>query len=363
MSAIETFVEQWDAPITEVEDTVSGLKIVAQLHTSKIIPKKVLKRDFPTGFNREVRVFHIAPEVDTRSYMGRVEDLWWDDDTDEPFVKLDLNEDTHAAKEIRRIILEDMGKPLKDRRIKGVSAGIIGTYDKKSGEMVKFTIREVSLARNPVCEDCTIQEVITYEEKVMPEDMKRVVELFENLQNSAVDSMKKSIDSQSRTIGELEQKIQRYEQTIELQHERIEELTGLVDEQKTSIETFDQKLADERDKVEKVVCEPMIDKIMQFERIDPKTDDGKARLAELQEENSKSLTKMLKGYERILELSKRGMSGQSTAANIIETGGMGIANFDNENLSPTDRLKATRQALGAETREKGVINGSVNGAF
>lgn len=348
MSVIETYEQISDIFVPQdvlVFDKGKALVLHAQLHTSEIIDKEVLRNDYETGFNKEVRTFHIMPETDTRSFMGVVSDIWWNDDVDEPFVELNLNEVGSHADAIRGMIIEDLDKPLEDRRIKGISAGIIGTYDKKTKKLVKFHIREVSLAREPVCEACTFQEILQYDggNSMAENEMKRVIESFEKMNELATGYQTKTIEAQATTIAELEKKVERFSKTIGLLKDQHEELLRKFDESVTSIETFEKQVADKDKEIENVTKNPLISQILNFEKLDPKEDEGKKRLAELQEENSQSLTKMIAGYERILGLQDAGML-TNAPGNTMEFTGMGIQNYSN--LSPQNRLKATNEAAG-----------------
>lgn len=361
MSGIETFEENvqiWNPTSFKVNEQGRRLLLTSQFHTSQIIPKDILRRDFKTGLNKEVRCFHITPESDTRSFVGVVHDLWWDDDIDEPMVTIDLNEDTATADRIREIIVEDSEKPLGERRIKGISAGIIASYDKKTKEIVKFHVREVSLAREPVCEPCTFQDIQIYEKQgINMSDMDKVIGLFESLQGTTLKTLQKTIESQGSTIDELENKIERYEKTIEIQHKELLDNKKILGERETDIQTFEKKLEDQTKEYESSARKPLVARLLKYEKFDPKTEDGKKRLDELMEENSKSLTNMIKGFERLETLAKKGLVTQPTG-NFADLDGLSIQNFDN--ISPEERVKATNQALASTS---GRVAGEIRGAF
>jgi len=361
----ETFVQSYaEAPIL-VEEDGDDFYVIAQFHTDKIIPKDVLRKYYRTAFNKEVRVFHISPETDVRSFVGNVNDIWWDDEKDAPFVKLQIYGDTPTARKMRQILREDFEKPLEQRRIKGISAGLLETRNRFTNQIVKFHTREVSLAREPVCEECTIEKITTFEDETMSSEdavSKQFLALFENVKAD----LQSTIESQQELVEELHTKLERYEKTIILQKERIEQLEGTLGEQTTRISNFEKEVADERRKAEVAAKKPLVEKILTYERYDVKTDEGKKRLAELEDNNVKALSRMLKGYERLDELQKRGLTPNaqpSFSPGEIDPSQLTIGNFE---MSPEQRVEATDRMLkqqASATREPGDHLGPVSGGY
>ena len=362
MSTVETYsdtIEIFSSGKLGVSEQNSKFYVTAQLHTSKLIPKEVLKRYSKTGVNKEVRVFHISPEVDVRSFVGVVDEVWWDDGTDEPMVRLEIFDDTDTARKIRSILADDQGKPLDERRIKGISAGIYAQRDVKTKEIVKFHIREVSLAREPVCEECTIQEVVTYEKvKGMADEGKSVIELFEKIEKR----FESTVEAQAKLIEELEAKVERYSKTIVLQEEEIERLNGLLNEGKEQIETFEKTIAEKEVAIETAKKEPLISQIVKFEQFDTGTEEGKKRLEKLQKLNADALTVLLEGYERQKKLAERGLSGAPSIGD-MDASQMMIGQY--EEMTPEQRKRLTDQMIdGIQSHRKpGDILGPIEGGF
>jgi len=366
MSSVQTYSESleiFSQTDLDVENAENKFYITAQLHTSKLIPRPILKRYSKTGVNKEVRVFHISPEKDVRSFVGVVDKVWWDDEIDEPMVKVEVYDDTTTARKVRDILTEDMSLPLNQRRFKGISAGIFAQRDKNTKEIVKFHIREVSLARDPVCEECTIQEILTFEKGVkMPDGTDKVIELFEKVKTD----LQTTIDSQTDLLDELRGKIERYEKTIVLQENEIERLNTVVSEKDGAIETFEQTIAETEKAVEDAKKEPIIKQILTYEKFDTKKEEGKKRLERLQELNSDALTIMLESFERQRKLAAKGLDvshqlgGLQPDSPVTE-----IGQYDN--LTPQQRQEVTDKLIDGQgvagQRQPGDLMGPIDGGF
>jgi len=340
--------------------------LTSQFHTAKLIPKDILKRDYKTAFNKEIRCFHISPETDVRSFVGVVDSLWWDDVADVPMVKIEVFDDTPTARSMRAIIREDFEKPLEERRIKGISAGLLETRDKTTDRIVKFHAREVSLARDPACEECTIQKISTFESDKMPDketDDSTVLALFEGVEKK----FQETVDSQAELIEELHAKIERYEKTIMLQKDKIGQLEGDLQKDVTTIANFEREVVGERKKAELAAKEPMVGRIMSYEKLDTKTEEGKKRFDELMEENVRALDKMIRGYERVKGLGERGFGDQTQA--LFSPGAVNpddlpiIRGYEN---NPEEYQKAVDRAVTASakhTRTPGDLQGPIQGGY
>lgn len=316
--------------------------IEAPLQTETIFPLEILKRDFQTAFNKEVRSFHVPPEEDIDSFVGVVNKVWWDHFTNKPWVRLEIFGNSSWGREVQQILLEDAQKPLSQRRIRGISAGVLEWYRKGTKELAGIHIREVSLADDPACDVCTIRKISLNNKKIGGNSMPNDGE-----ENPLIRNYQKLLE-------EKEAKIAEFQSTISTQWDQLTKLKEIVDEQSVKIENFSKMETEYKGLQAKLkTYNARLTIVQKYEKYsnDPSNPESKKLFDERMEELSKlpaeDLDIILKGYQRIVKLNEKGLdiAGNPTGA-ALQT--PAIQNFEGINpneLPPEDFAKAVDDVI------------------
>lgn len=328
--------------------------IEAPLQTDKIFPEEILRRDFETAYNKEVRSFHIPPETNIKSFVGVVNKVWWDDLTNKPWVRLEIFGNSRWGRDVQQILLEDAHKPLSERRIKGVSAGVLEWYMKGTKRLMGFHVREVSLAENPACDICTVRKISLNEKNLERNPLSKEYEDNPLIRN--YDKLNK----------QLEAKIAEYDETIKTQFSQLTKLKQIIDDKDSKIAEYEaMEIKFKALQLKTETYEDRFAIVSKYEKFSNDPSDKEAyakwqeRMDELAAESPETLKNILKGYERMVNLQKNGIQqgGNPDKAGFQTPQ---LLNFDgvNPNDLPADQFrKAVDQVIDQHPENKDKVIG------
>jgi len=264
----------------EIPDIESeGFFITAPIQSMEFYTRDILERNFHTAFGKELRLEHVTPDINVNSFLGYVTDTYWCQQTDMPAARIFIGKDTEVQRKVRKILVEDMEKPLEERHFKGVSVGVL---EKREDNLVKsIFIREISLTENPRCKECVIQDVKNFSENVV-QDIPEVLLISEEHEEGP----QKVADDQDLGAAS---KIAEYAVKMEKLEDSNKRLLAKIEEY------------EERDRRNGTY--PVRYRLVsEFAGLDPKTEEGKEYIEELAEFDSKALAAMEKIVSRVKKL-------------------------------------------------------------
>ena len=229
---LETF-SQLDTDSYDLNVSKGRFLITAQVMSTEILPKEILKRDIPMLLGKEARIEHLVPEIQASSIVGTVTKVWWDDVIDQPFVEVEIFDDSKEMSALRAILLEDQKLPLEQRTIRGLSIGII-KYSTKKGKLKRIFPREVSFTSDPVCEECVIESVQVYNK--MGENNINAIQSAYSGQLKAKDDIIKLKDDQISTLNDkLKSEKAEFSASEKLLLDEIKLKTGAIQEKEDAL--------------------------------------------------------------------------------------------------------------------------------
>lgn len=310
-----------------------------QMQTTEIYSEDVLRAALPTLNGKEVRVFHIAPEVDPESFVGVVRNAYWDDEKNQPRAVFEIDDSTKTSQLCQTIVLAEKDLPPEKRSIKGVSVGVVER--RRAGKVHSVFFRELSLARNPACKDCT--------------DMKISVEAYEerSVNSIAENNIQSIVKAFEETNTLKDQKIKEYESTVELQDQKLQEYAQKVAQFEQQLAEKDEAIAEKEQQivqlekdVEDAAKVPLIDRIMEFEGVPADEKAREKRAGELKGLARATIESMVKSHEVAEKKRAAGLTPtQEGNAPDLNYEDLTTASFDAATLTPEERFKLTNQMI------------------
>lgn len=248
-----------------VESTPEHFFVVGQIMSTELIEEAILKRDIPKLLGKEVRLEHVAPEIEPHSMVGEVVGVWWDEKVNQPFAKAEIYGDTEEEIQLRKDLIEDQKKELSERKYKGFSIGIIRQRDSKTKETQRIFPRELSITTDPVCTKCIVDTVEVYSLSVKDnaelihsaysEQIKLLTEKNENLKQE----MDKSIKEYSAAQQILTSKLAEKDKTIESYKKQLSDIE--VENAKT-LKEKDDSIAKLTEQFRRSEIEPIVEALL-----------------------------------------------------------------------------------------------------
>lgn len=227
--------------------------VTAQIMSTELIPREILKRDIFKLKGKEARIEHIVPEVVPFAIVGEVLEVTWNDKLDAPFAEIAIFNDSKIDRELRKDLIEDQKLPIADRKYKGVSIGILKYSDADTHELIKIFPREVSFTESPVCEICTIHNVqqVSMEQFSMSE---KNLDAIEKLYSARVQDKVEIIETKNKEIesvkADYDKKVKEFSASEKVYLEKIAEKDSQITEKDKKIAEMQIELNSANKKLE-----------------------------------------------------------------------------------------------------------------
>lgn len=207
--------------------------------TSKYLPKEHFETIAKRLVNKEIRVEHISPEVisylsgNYLGFVGYVENA--EVVGDEIHVEFSILDVTPLQKRVKQMI--------ENKEFRAVSIRVV-VYT-QDNEVIYVHPVELSLTKNPVCEECVIFS------QSQPD-------------NKEVKSMSEKVDMLELKMAEAQRLIEQYEAEIETLNKEKESLAEENSELRQRVEELEQKLKDVEQKLEFAEKRPIVQEIVKL---------------------------------------------------------------------------------------------------
>jgi len=285
-----------------------SLFFVAEALTDHFVPQDVMERDAWTFKGKELRFRHEQPEKNVNSLIGHIHDSWFEDGKIKQLAEVwGYRED-----------LKKLQNEIKSGKM-SISAGYKKTKS-DDGDIIGIYGRELSVTPFPKCTQelgCSIVNVIEQNEDENT--------MGENEESDRQSRLEESVIAQNEERGE---RIVELESTIEAMEERIQTANETISEQSEKIENLETELAKAKETIKLNESLPIRQEIVTLLEITDE-EEKKKKLDELLELNEKQLKSKKEDLVRAIKIAqKRSRSSPIT--------GEGIEENDIDKLSPEE---------------------------